>query len=114
MVENPKIRRFAAILIVLATLVLLTATSPKRVPIYMLWFPFLVIGLATYALQHIFLSFLREGDIRRKEKAGAVLNALVLVSMLMLNTISRLSLQDIILLIVMLVVGHFYINRRYP
>ena len=114
MIESPKVRRFAAVMIVLATIILLVATSPKRVPIYMLWFPFMVIGLATYALQHIFLSVWRDGEVRRKDKAGAVLNSVVLVSMLMLNTISRLDLRDIILLLVMMVVGHFYINRRYP
>lgn len=114
MAEHPKIRRFVAGGIVLTTLVLLTTTSPKKVPIYMLWFPFLVIGLATYALQHIFLSYLREGEIRRKDKAGAVLNSIVIVSMLMLNTISRLDARDIIMLIIILGVGHFYINRRYP
>lgn len=114
MIFNPKVRRFSALVVVFSTLILFVSTSPKRVPIYMLWFPFMVIGLAVYAFQHLILSVWRDGDVRRKDKAGAVLNALVVVSMLMLNTISRLNARDVILLIVMLVVGHFYINRRYP
>jgi predicted MFS family arabinose efflux permease len=111
---SPSVRRFLALLTVLLTILLLVTTSPKRVPIYMLWFPFFVIGFASYALQHVVLSVWRDGEVRKKDKAGAVLNSVVVVSMLMLNTISRLDIRDIVLLIAMVCIGHFYISRRYP
>ena len=80
----------------------------------MLWLPFLVIGLAIYAVQYVVLSVWRDGAIKRTDKANAILNAVVIISMLMLNTISQLSARDIILLVALLVIGHFYISRRYP
>ncbi len=114
MTEHHTVKRLAATSIIIVTVLLFITTSPKSVPIYMLWFPFMVIGLALYALQHVALSVWRDGALRRTDKASAVLNTVVIVSMLMLNTISRLNLRDILLLATLLVVGHFYIARRYP
>lgn len=114
MAEHHTVKRFVAGIIVVATILLFVTTSPKSVPIYMLWFPFMVIGLAVYAIQHVALSVWRDGAVRRTDKAGAVLNTVIVVSMLMLNTISRLSMRDVLLLVTLLVVGHFYISRRYP
>lgn len=100
--------------VIALSVLLLIAINPKNIPLYALWLPFVYIGVSWYLLQSRVSMIVRSSEhLPFAVRARALLNAVVITAFFMLQSVERTAFRELILLIVLVVLGHFYLRRRY-
>lgn len=90
----------------------LTLTNPQTLPISYLLIPFALTAIFFYQIFSVFMVLFRLGEANgTKQRLAALLFSILATNFLILQSIGRLTLQDIILASVISIVVSVYISK---
>jgi hypothetical protein len=103
-------RRVLLFLLYAAFPLFLLSTNPERLPLMLLWVPFVLCFIVLYISVHLLLSK-RSHMHGRRRLSMSILAATLPVLLLILSSINQLTLRDTIISISLVIAGTFYLQR---
>lgn len=108
-----KIKRFFLVLILLALFILFMALySPSNLNLGLLLVPFLLMGVIIYNLMILLMDIFRLARrSSERRQAFAVVCSVIVVNFVILQSIGRITLADVAIIIIITSIVVFYVTR---
>ncbi len=106
--RKPKVTLAVSSVVLLATLIL---TEPLKLPLILLFVPFLVFFVWARSLSLVTLGAVYQRASIRKRKVIASTSAVVLVLVIVLQSLGQLSWRDLVIVVSLIGILGFYFNK---
>ena len=99
-------------------IVFMLFTRPANMPVYILFIPFVVLGLGVFSLwQLLAMVYARaggkkDGELSRKQRAAGIAISLLAVVIIGLQSIGEMTLRDLITVSLLALGAYFYFVRN--